>query len=41
MARIINFYIPASFPRKTSQPLPPEERGKLIQFTRLAKKKSA
>jgi hypothetical protein len=41
MARIINFYIPASFRRKTSKPLPPEERGKVIRFTQVPRKKTA
>ncbi len=39
MAKIIEFYIPASF-RKVSQWLPPAERGKVLVFP-MAVRKSA
>jgi len=39
MAKIIEFYIPQSF-RKVSQWLPPNERGKLLEFP-VAVRKSA
>jgi len=39
MAKIIEFYIPQSF-RKASKWFPPDERGKLLEFS-LAVRKSA
>ncbi len=39
MAKIIEFYIPQSF-RKVSQWLPPNERGKVLEFP-VAVRKSA
>jgi hypothetical protein len=39
MAKIIEFYIPQSF-RKVSKRLPPNERGKLLEFP-VAVRKSA
>ena len=40
MARIINFYIPSSYQR-TKKETPLTERGKLIIFTRIPRRKSA
>jgi len=39
MAKIIEFYVPQSF-RKVSQSLPPNERGKVLDFP-VAVRKSA
>lgn len=39
MAKMIEFYIPQSF-RKVSKWLPPDERGKLLEFP-VAERKSA
>jgi hypothetical protein len=39
MARIIKFYIPASYRKSSKTTLP--QRGKLIIFTRLPRMKSA
>ena len=41
MARIINFYIPTSYQRTNKQTPPLTERGKLIMFTRIPRRKSA
>jgi len=41
MARIINFYIPASYRHKTKKQTPPAERGKLISFSSALRVKSA
>jgi len=40
MAKIIEFYIPASFQKKATKWTPAEDRGKVLQFT-LTEKKSA
>jgi len=40
MARIIRFYIPMSY-RKVQKEVAPLERGKLIVFTRVPRRKSA
>jgi hypothetical protein len=40
MAKIIEFYIPSSFKKKASKWIPPEQQGKVIQFS-LPEKKSA
>lgn len=40
MARIIRFYVPASF-RKTKKETPPAARGRVIIFTRVPRRKSA
>jgi hypothetical protein len=37
MAKIIEFYIPSSF-RKNDKWIPPQERGKIIEFSLPAKK---
>ena len=40
MAKIIEFYVPSNFRKKTTKWIPAEERGKVIDFI-LAQKKSA
>ena len=40
-ARVIAFYIPATFQRPERRWIPPEARGKLIEFPGRGKRKSA
>ena len=40
MARIISYYVPTSY-RQAKKQVPEANRGKLIVFTRIPKKKSA
>ena len=40
-ARVIEFYIPATFQRPERRWIPPEARGKLIEFPGRGKRKSA
>ena len=37
MAKVIEFYVPGNF-KKKSKWVPPDERGKLIYFPEIAKK---
>jgi hypothetical protein len=41
MGKLIEFYIPASFPLRTASSLSLSERGKLIEFHKLQDKKTA
>jgi hypothetical protein len=41
MGKLIEFYIPASFPLRPATSLSPAERGKVIEFRRLQDKKTA
>jgi hypothetical protein len=41
MGKLIEFYIPASFPLLPASSLSPSERGKVIEFHTLQNKKTA
>jgi hypothetical protein len=41
MAKLIEFYIPASFPLRPASSLLPSERGKVIEFHAMPDKKTA
>ena len=41
MAKLISFYVPASYRKKTRPWTPPELRGKVIVFTPPSQRKSA
>jgi hypothetical protein len=41
MGKLIEFYIPASFPLRPASSLLPSERGKVIEFHRVQDKKTA
>ncbi|HZD94037.1 MAG TPA: hypothetical protein VE133_07265 [Candidatus Sulfotelmatobacter sp.] len=41
MAELIQFYVPASYSKKTMAWTPPESRGKVIVFTPVPDRKSA
>jgi hypothetical protein len=41
MGKLIEFYIPASFPLRPASSLLPSERGRVIEFHRLQDKKTA
>ena len=41
MGKLIEFYIPASFPLRPPSSLLPSERGKVIEFHTLQDKKTA
>jgi len=41
MGKLIEFYIPASFPLRSASSLLPSERGKIIEFHTLQGKKTA
>jgi hypothetical protein len=40
MAKIVEFYVPVSFREKATKRIPPDQNGKVIQFT-VGKTKSA
>jgi hypothetical protein len=41
MGKLIEFYVPASFPLRPASSLSPLERGKIIEFHTLRDKKTA
>jgi len=41
MGKLIEFYVPASFPLRPASSLLPSERGKVIEFRTLQDKKTA
>jgi len=41
MGKIIEFYIPANFPLRPANSLPPSQRGKVIEFRPMQDKKTA
>jgi hypothetical protein len=41
MGKLIEFYVPASFPLRPASSLSPSERGKIIEFHTLQDQKTA